>query len=436
MSRLVLVRRSVAFLVVLAACRGDGRAPDRQSVHPVQPGTAPVQPAPAAPSDSAAGSGSATVAAAAVPAEPPPGDAKLGPVPAEVAAKVELREVARGLKRPVVVAVAVNDARRRLFIVEQHAGTIRILENGKVLPKPFFTIKDLSRGNEQGLLGLAFHPQYTKNGKLYVHYTAADDSSHIVEYKVSASNPDAVDMTTRRELLRLEQPYSNHNGGHLAFGPDGKLYTGFGDGGAANDPKRNGQNETTLMSKILRFDVDAKDAKPEIVHMGLRNPWRFSFDRRTGDLFIGDVGQNLWEYVHVVSGGDTRRHNFGWNVVEGSHCFNADTGGGKKSCDKTGFTLPAVEYSHREGCSVTGGVVYRGKALPALDGRYFYADYCTGLLRSFVWTQGVVREHWDWKRAIDRERVLTEVSSFGADHDGELYIATLTGGIYKLVPSS
>ncbi len=402
----------------------------------MQPGTAPVQPAPAAPSDPAAGNGSATAASAAVPTEPPPGDAKLGPVPADVAETVELREVARGLKRPVVVAVAVNDARRRLFIVEQHAGTIRILEGGKVLPKPFFTIKDLSRGNEQGLLGLAFHPQHAKNGKLYVHYTAADDASHIVEYKVSAKDPDAVDMTTRRELLRLEQPYSNHNGGHLTFGPDDKLYTGFGDGGAANDPKRNGQNETTLMSKILRFDVDAKEVKPEIVHMGLRNPWRFSFDPKTGDLFIGDVGQNLWEYVHVVSGGDTRRHNFGWNIVEGNHCFDANTGGGKKSCDKTGFTLPAAEYSHREGCSVTGGVVYRGKALPALDGRYFYADYCTGLLRSFVWTQGVVREHWDWKRAIDRERVLTEVSSFGVDHDGEVYIATLTGGIYKLVPKS
>ena len=390
--------------------------------------------------DPAGGSGAeatpaVTAAPPAVPAAPPPGDAKLVAVPAEVASKVGLKRVADGLRRPVLLTVAPGDARRRWFIVEQHAGTIRIFENGKLAAKPFLTIGGLSKGNEQGLLGLAFHPQYAKNGKLYVHYTAKDDSSHIDEYKVS-SDPDVVDVATRRELLRAEQPYSNHNGGHLELGLDGKLYTGFGDGGAANDPKRNGQNKTTLMSKILRIDVDAADPKPEIVHMGLRNPWRFSFDRKTGDLFIGDVGQNLWEYVHVAPAGDGKRHNFGWNVIEGSHCFNADTGGGKKSCDKTGFTLPAAEYSHDEGCSITGGVVYRGKALPVLDGRYFYADYCTGLLRSFVWKQGHVREHWDWKRAIDREGVLTQISSFGVDHDGEMYIVELTGSIYQVVPKS
>jgi glucose/arabinose dehydrogenase len=403
-------------------------APVQPSAAPVQPSASPVQPSPAT---AAPGAGSS---APATPVQPPPGDDKLVPVPADVASKVALQEIAHGLKRPVLLVGAPNDARRRLFIVEQR-GAIRVLENGRLLPKPFFTIRDVSTGNEQGLLGLAFHPQFANSGKLYVHYTAKDGSTHVVEYRVG-KDPDAVDTTTARELLHVEQPYSNHNGGHLEFGPDGKLYTGLGDGGAANDPHGNGQNEKSLLAKLLRIDVDAARPTVEIVHMGLRNPWRWSFDRKTGDLYIGDVGQNLWEYVHAVAAGDTRRHNFGWNIVEGTHCFNPETGGSKKSCDKTGLTPPLVEYSHDEGCSITGGYVYRGKALPMLDGRYFYADYCTGLLRSFVWRQGVVREHWDWKPAIDREGVLTQISSFGVDHDGELYIVELTGSIYKLVKKS
>jgi glucose/arabinose dehydrogenase len=185
----------------------------------------------------------------------------------------------------------------------------------------------------------------------------------------------------------------------------------------------------------LRFDVDG-DAKPEILHIGLRNPWRFAFDSKTGDLFIADVGQNLWEYVFAVSGTDKARKNFGWNIVEGSHCFDPDTGAGKKSCDKTGLTLPVVEYPHEQGCSITGGYVYRGKALPALEGRYFYADFCTGLIRSFVWVNGAVREHWDWKPAIDKKGAITQVSSFGVDGDGELYIVLLTGSVYQIVPAT
>jgi glucose/arabinose dehydrogenase len=418
--------------LVLAACRGDGRAADRDSVHPVQSPSAPVQPVPAAGSGSAAQAGSAAPTA---PGQPPPGDDKLVAAPKDIADTIALEEIARGLKRPVALVAAPGDPRRRLFIVEQHAGVIRILENGKVSPKPFFTISDISKGNEQGLLGLAFHPQYQTNGKLYVHYTAKDKSTHVVEYKVSA-DPDVVDEKTRRELLHVEQPYSNHNGGNLVFGPDGKLYIGLGDGGAANDPKRAGQDDKTLLAKMMRMDVDAAKPTPEVLHKGLRNPWRYSFDAKTGDLLIGDVGQNLWEYVHGVGGGDTRKHNFGWNIIEGSHCFNAETGGSKKSCNKTGLTLPLVEYPHDDGCSITGGFVYRGKALPALDGRYFYADYCTGLLRSFVWNQGHVREHWNWKPAIDREGILSQISSFGVDHDGELYIVELTGSIYKLVPKN
>lgn len=377
-------------------------------------------------------------AAAPAPGEaaPPTGDDKVVSVPKDIAAKVALKQVAHGLRRPVLLTVAPNDARRRLFIVEQR-GAIRIMENGKLLDKPFFTSAEaLAAGNEQGLLGLAFHPKFATNGKLYMNYTTRDAATHVVEYTVSASNPDEVDTKSKRELAEIAQPYSNHNGGHVEFGPDGKLYTGLGDGGAANDPQGNGQNKTTLLSKILRFDVDAPGTpKPEIVHMGLRNPWRFTFDRETGDLFIGDVGQNLWEYVHAVRGDDKRMHNFGWNVVEGSHCFDAESGTGKKTCDKSGFTLPVAEYPHQDGCSITGGVVYRGKALPELAGRYFYADYCTGLLRSFVFAGGVVREHWNWKPAIDKKGELTQISSFGVDHDGEMYIVELTGSIYQLVPA-
>jgi len=210
----------------------------------------------------------------------------------------------------------------------------------------------------------------------------------------------------------------------------------MGDGGSANDPHRNGQNRRALLAKILRFDVDAARPVAELVHLGVRNPWRFWFDKPTGDLYIGDVGQNLWENVYVVSGEDHTEHNFGWNVVEGNHCFQAD------DCDRTGFTPPVADYGHDQGCSVTGGVTYRGKALPMLDGRYFYADYCTGLLRSFKWTRdpssptapGWIRDHWDWKPAIDHDGVLAKISSFGVDADGEVYIVLLTGAILELAP--
>lgn len=426
------MRILILIAVLAAGCRGDGRSPDRGPA-PGSEGAGPT-PAPATPSPAIPAPGTP----AALPAGPPPGTDALVPVPPEIAAKVELVEVVTGLKRPVLLAVAPGDPRKQMFILEQHVGKVRIFEAGKLLPKPFLTLTDLSKGNEQGLLGLAFHPKFASNGKLYVNYTGGDDHTRIVEYRVSAANPDEVDPSTRRELIKIEQPYSNHNGGNLVFGPDGKLWTGMGDGGSAGDPEENGQNPKALLGKILRFDVDAKDPVPERVHMGVRNPWRFSFDAKTGDLMIADVGQNLWEYVFAVSGDDTSNKNFGWNVVEGSHCFR------KKTCDKSRFTPPVVEYPHEEGCSITGGFTYRGKALPMLDGRYFYSDFCTGLLRSFTWTRdastptapGWVRDHWDWKAAIDKRGVLSQISSFGVDHDGELYIVLLTGTIYRLGPKA
>jgi glucose/arabinose dehydrogenase len=244
-----------------------------------------------------------------------------------------------------------------------------------------------------------------------------------------------VDKTTAREIIRIAHPYSNHNGGNLVFGPDGKLYTGMGDGGAANDPHRNGQNPKALLAKILRFDVENPTAVPEMVDLGVRNPWRFWFDASTHDLYIGDVGQNLWENVYVVPN-DGKVHNMGWNVVEGNHCFDADTGAGADHCDKTGFTPPAVDYGHDQGCSVTGGVTYRGKALPVLDGRYFYADFCTGIIRSFRWFDGAVHEHWDWREALVKASKLepSQISSFGVDGDGEVYLVSLVGDIFELVP--
>ncbi len=423
------MRILIMIAVLAGGCRGDGRSADRGSAPVVEgPGAAPVAPPPP-PVVPAPGAPPA--------AGPPPGTDALVAVPADIAAKVELQQVVTGLKRPVLLVVAPEDARKRWFILEQHAGHVRIVENGKLLPRPFLTLTDLSKSNEQGLLGLAFHPKFATNGKLYINYTGSDDHTRIVEYRVSAANPDEVDIKTRRELIKIEQPYSNHNGGHVVFGPDGKLWTGMGDGGSAGDPEENGQNPKALLGKMLRFDVDAAKPAPEIVHMGVRNPWRFSFDAKTGDLMIADVGQNLWEYVFAVGGSDLLNRNFGWNVTEGSHCFR------KKTCEKSRFTPPVVEFPHEEGCSITGGFTYRGKALPMLDGRYFYADFCTGLLRSFTWTRdhstpvapGFVRDHWDWKGAIDKRGVLSQISSFGVDHDGELYIVLLTGSIYRLGPT-
>lgn len=419
----MLLRKLITF-AVLAGCGGE---PDRAISHLPAETAIPV---------TTVGSGSAPGGPVTPPrVEAPAGTDKVVRVPADIAAKVEIRDVVRGLRRPVALVAAPGDARRRLFIIEQHVGRIRIFENGALAQKPFLEIKDVSTANEQGLLGLAFHPKFADNKKLYVNYTADDNDTHIVEYRVSASDPDKVDMSTAREIVEIDQPYANHNGGNLEFGPDGKLYAGFGDGGGAGDPKKNGQNPTALLGKMLRFDVDATKPKIEIVHVGLRNPWRHSFDVKTGGLYMGDVGQYKWEYVFVAPI-DSPKRNFGWNVVEGSHCF------GRAICDRTDFTPPVAEYGHDLGCSITGGFVYRGKALPFLDGRYFYADYCTGLLRSFVWTKdpgsptapGWAREHWDWKSSIDRRGILSQISSFGVDHDGELYIVELTGTIYKLAP--
>ena len=349
-----------------------------------------------------------------------------GAVPPALAGIARLVAVARRLDKPLDLRVAPGDPARRLFIVEK-TGRIKILKDGAVAAVPFLDVSGrVSGGGEQGLLGLAFHPRYAENGRFFIDYTDRAGDTRLVEMRVS-NEPDRADSASARQLLFIKQPYANHNGGDVVFGPDGKLYVGTGDGGSARDPHRNGQNPKALLGKMLRIDVDAAEPHPEIVAIGLRNPWRYAFDRRTDVLYIGDVGQNQYEEVDVVPLAALPGKNFGWNVLEGFHCLEG------ARCDATGMTPPVVEYDHKDGCSITGGAVYRGKALPELGGVYFFADYCTGLLRGFRWKDGALSDYWDWKPALDPQHRLASVSSFGEDADGELYILSLDGVVWKLV---
>ena len=308
-------------------------------------------------------------------------------------AKIKVALRASGLSKPVFVTSA-RDGTGRLFIVEQ-TGKIRIYLNGAVLATPFLSIgSQVSKGYEQGLLGLAFHPSYKSNRKLYVNFTDVNGNTVIREYRASSTNRNVVATSTARTILKVTQPYANHNGGMLAFGPDGYLYIGLGDGGSGGDPGNRAQNVNTLLGKILRINVNSttsttnytspssnpyvgRTGRNEIWQIGLRNPWRFSFDRANGNLWIGDVGQGSWEEIDRAvrtSSGAGRGVNWGWRVLEGFHCYNPSTG-----CSTTGKTRPVLEFDHGGGrCSVTGGYVYRGKLVPALVGGYVFADFCSG----------------------------------------------------------
>jgi glucose/arabinose dehydrogenase len=350
---------------------------------------------------------------------------EVGPPPSQLARVVQLERVAGGLERPVDLRDAPGQPTGRLFVVEQD-GRIVTLQDGRVLDPP---LADLSarvarRHMEEGLLGLAFHPEFERNRRLYVNYTADDDHTHVVEFRVQG-DPPRIDPATERLLLRFEQPQRNHNGGNLVFGRDGALWIGTGDGGGAGDPRDAAQNPQSLLGKMLRLDPDAQTPQPQIVQVGLRNPWRYSFDARTGALYIADVGQNEWEWVNAVGSGNLTGHNFGWNITEGFVCYRAS------QCDRTGLTAPVMAYDHSIGCSITGGFVYRGQAIPELDGMYFYSDYCSGFVRSFRLEDGRAVEHYDWSDVLDPEGQLRSPSSFGEDRNAELYIVDLDGSIWR-----
>jgi glucose/arabinose dehydrogenase len=367
-----------------------------------------------------------------LPSEPPlPVAAPPPPVPPAIARKARLEVLTTETTEALGLLAAPDEPAGRLFLVEKR-GKVRILRGKKIDATPFLDLTgkvslEPRDNGEQGLLGLAFHPGYAQNGRFYLNFTDPKGHTRVVERKVDATSPDRADSAFSRELLMVEQPYANHNAGDLGFGPDGKLYVLLGDGGAGDDPQNFAQNPQSRLGKALRLDVDAAQASVEVVGKGLRNPWRYSFDSKTKDLYIADIGQRQWEYIHLVPGGKLAGQNFGWRIVEGKHCFMA------KTCNKRGLHAPVLEYNHREGCSITGGHVYRGKALPELDGHYFYSDYCTAILRSFRIKGGRVTDHWDWKAALDPEFKLARIASFGTDQDGELYLVSHEGPVYKLV---
>jgi glucose/arabinose dehydrogenase len=374
------------------------------------------------------------------PAVPPPNPPP--PVPAALAAKVKLEVVTRDTSEAVGLVAAPGEPTGRMFVVEKK-GLVRTfdLRTKTFATEPFLDLTgkvalDKRDGGEQGLLGLAFHPKWKSNGRFFINYTDLKGDTRVEERRADPRT-GRVDATFARELLFADQPFGNHNAGNLAFGPDGRLYVLLGDGGAADDPHGNGQNPKSLLGKMIRIDVDAKGNKapaPEVVGKGMRNPWRYSFDRKTGDLYIADVGQRVWEWINVVPkaklGGP---HNFGWNVTEGNHCFGGKTDA-QVDCKRDGLTAPALEYAHSEGCSISGGYVYRGKALPELQGHYFFTDYCTAILRSFRFHAGKAADSWDWKAALDPESTLAKLVAFGEDQDGELYLVSHEGPIYKLAP--
>jgi glucose/arabinose dehydrogenase len=419
--RSVLVLGATLALAVVACGGTNG------TQSPAPSPSAPV--ASASPSGAGAGSPGPAASASVAPAGPfDPG-----------AVSVELESIDEGLSEPLAVVNA-GDGSGRLFIAEQ-GGRIQVVHDGQLSAEPLLDIGDrISSGGERGLLGLAFHPDFPDDPRLFVNYTDRNGNTVVSSFAIDLGNPGEADPGSETPILGIEQPYANHNGGALAFGPDGFLYVSTGDGGSGGDPHENGQSLGTLLGKILRIDIDTTDgdraysipadnpfvgrdgARAQIWLTGLRNPWRLSFDRLTGDLWIGDVGQNAWEEVDVARAGTGGGANFGWNRMEGSHCFRPSDG-----CRTDELVLPVTEYSHDEGCTVVGGNVYRGTEESLLVGGYLFADYCSGSI-------------WAIDPASDGPTEPTLVadtgatlSSFGEDEDGELYATDLASGqLYRV----
>jgi glucose/arabinose dehydrogenase len=434
----VTVRISTLVIIILAlaalACgaggigQPTGEPPSPVVTTPTPPGEAPT----------------ATPPGEDTPVSPPPTNT---PAPTDTPSEsvslsnmhLELQTIVGGLARPVAVANA-GDGSGRLFVVEK-GGTIRVVEqNGTLLDAPFLDIRDRvgSSGSEQGLLGLAFHPDYASNSQFFVDYTDQQGNTQVSRFLVTG-DPNRADPASEQPILSLNQPASNHNGGDLVFGPDGYLYIGAGDGGGAGDRYGNGQNLGTLLGAILRLDVDGgspyaipadnpfvgdEAARGEIWAYGLRNPWRFSFDRATGDLYIADVGQDTYEEVDVQPAGSTGGENYGWPIMEGLHCYPADA-----PCSSVGLVPPVTEYEHGGlHCSITGGYVYRGSAFPFFQGVYVFGDYCSGV----IWG---MRQGSDGWQVVELSRSAIRISTFGESEDGEVYVADLgVGVLYRLIP--
>jgi glucose/arabinose dehydrogenase len=359
------------------------------------------------------------------------------PVPPPGPLVLALTPVVSGLTTPVDVQNA-HDGSGRLFVVEQR-GVIRIVSNASLLPTPFLDLTSLvDFGGEKGLLGLAFHPNYSQNRRFFVNYdrvVTGQMQTVIAEFQTSATNPNQADPATQRILFTVDQPFPNHKGGQLAFGPDGFLYIGLGDGGSGGDPLGNGQNLQTLLGKMLRIDVDHTSpglqyaippdnpfvngaGRGEIWAYGLRNPWRFSFDPANGRLFVGDVGQDRFEEIDILQ----KAGNFGWNIMEGMHCFNPMTG-----CNMNGLILPIADYDHSQGDAVIGGYVYRGSVISQLAGTYLFSDFGTGTVWSLT-----ENPPGTWTRA----QLLStgkNISSFGRDEAGEFYLLDYSGTLLRIV---
>jgi len=352
--------------------------------------------------------------------------------------QIALQTVVSGLRSPLDIETP-RDGTGRLFVLEQ-GGTIRIIQNGILLGAPFLNVTSIiESGGEKGLLGLAFHPAYAQNGRFFIDYTrrvSGQLQTVIAEYHVSSTDPNKADPSSGTEVLVQDQPFDNHNGGQLAFGSDKMLYIAFGDGGSSGDPFGNGQDLGTLLGKILRIDIDSgspyvippdnpfvnnPDAKGEIWAYGFRNPWKFSFDRGSGRLYVGDVGQDKFEEVDIVNKGG----NYGWNVMEGFHCFQPAQG-----CDMSGKMLPISEYSHSEGEAIIGGFVYHGSALPALRGVYIFGDYISGR----IWALRRNSNGWHRSLLLSTGRFL---SAFGQDTAGEMYVLDYNNGVmFRIVPAA
>jgi len=356
--------------------------------------------------------------------------------PPEPSGGIAVEVVAAGFDDPVHLVAPPGDP--RLFVVER-PGQVWVLHDGTPTDTPFLDIRPLvGTGGERGLLSLAFHPDYAANGRFFVSHTDSAGDTRVVEYAVS-EDPDRADPGSARNVLEVDQPFGNHNGGKILFGPDGRLYVALGDGGSGGDPLGHGQDPGTLLGALLRIDVDGgtpytvppdnpyvgvPGARDELWAIGLRNPWRISFDEVEGVLYVADVGQNRWEEVNAVPAGEGG-HNYGWNVMEGESCFQPT------DCEPAGLTLPVLTYPiPAEGCAVIGGWVYRGEAIPEVVGHYFYSDWCAGWLRSFRLEGGEAVDRRSWEVGS-----LGRVESFGKDADGELYLLSSEGGrVLRLIP--